>query len=250
MDCTYIVWHLYRNYITKWIRLCAMLYLNGPVLSNQLVLHFITPQSSFCEVFQQVRIHYLRSRKIYSATLSCRDTQLWRYSCHILFMHADLKLSWEHPASVDVAGVGLNGLVVTQDLGSWSCGHGGQEQTVPYTMSEDMPETERVWIRDELQSPHILDKKMRNVNNKKDTQEDLLGNFFFQCFPVPQICWSLTPHVILKDLKQKKLWWAQTDQLQPRIQLELMETTHPLADRRANIGFISTKLCSKLTAGL
>lgn len=54
-----------------------MLYLDGPVLSNQLVLHFVTPESSICEVFQQVRIHYLREKqKTYSATLSSRDTTL------------------------------------------------------------------------------------------------------------------------------------------------------------------------------
>lgn len=50
---------------------------------------------------------------------------------------ADLKLSREHPAGVDVAGVGLNGLVVAKDLGSGSCGHGGQEQTVPHTVPEE-----------------------------------------------------------------------------------------------------------------
>jgi len=38
---------------------------------------------------------------------------------------ADLKLSGEHPAGVDVARVGLNGLIVSQDLGGGSCGHWG-----------------------------------------------------------------------------------------------------------------------------
>ena len=49
---------------------------------------------------------------------------------------ADLKLSREDPAGIDVAGVCLNGLIVAQDLGSGSCGHWGQEQTVPHTMPE------------------------------------------------------------------------------------------------------------------
>lgn len=44
------------------------LYLDGPVLSNQLVLHFITPQSSLCQVLQQVRIYNLWQRwKTHSA---------------------------------------------------------------------------------------------------------------------------------------------------------------------------------------
>lgn len=51
------------------------LYLDGPVLSNQLVLHFVAPQSSFCEVLQQVRIHNLWERqKTHSATFPSMDT--------------------------------------------------------------------------------------------------------------------------------------------------------------------------------
>ena len=39
----------------------------------------------------------------------------------------DLEFSREHSACVDVAGVGLDGLVVPQDLGCGGCGHGGQQ---------------------------------------------------------------------------------------------------------------------------
>lgn len=45
-----------------------------------------------------------------------------------------LKLSRQHAACVDVAGVGLNGLIVAQNLCSGSSGHGSQEQTVAYPM--------------------------------------------------------------------------------------------------------------------
>lgn len=38
-------------------------YLYGTILSNQLVLHLITPQGSFCEVLQEVRVHNLWERK-------------------------------------------------------------------------------------------------------------------------------------------------------------------------------------------
>lgn len=39
-------------------------YLDRPILSNQLVLHLIIPQSSVCEVFQQVGIHDLCREKL------------------------------------------------------------------------------------------------------------------------------------------------------------------------------------------
>lgn len=35
-------------------------YLYGAVLSNQLVLHVLVPQTSFCEVLEQVRVYYLQ----------------------------------------------------------------------------------------------------------------------------------------------------------------------------------------------
>lgn len=112
-----------------------MLHLDGPILSNQLVLHLIAPQSSLREIFQQMRIHYLWEKwKNTQKTFVLRRHDAYTVVCSI---HADLKLSRKHPAGVDVAGVGLNGLVVTQDLSSGSCRHGGQEQTVPYTMPED-----------------------------------------------------------------------------------------------------------------
>lgn len=37
------------------------MYLNGATLGNQLVFHVIIPQSPVRQVFQQVRIHNLRS---------------------------------------------------------------------------------------------------------------------------------------------------------------------------------------------
>lgn len=46
-----------------------------------------------------------------------------------------LELPREDSAGVDVAGVGLDRLIVTQDLGRGGCGHGSQQQTVAYTMS-------------------------------------------------------------------------------------------------------------------
>lgn len=51
---------------------------------------------------------------------------------------ADLKLPRQHPTGVNVAGVCLKRLVVAQDLGGGSGGHGGQKQTVPYTMPENI----------------------------------------------------------------------------------------------------------------
>ena len=47
----------------------------------------------------------------------------------------DLKLPRQHPPSVDVARVSLNGLIVAKDLGSGRCGHRSQEQAVPHAMS-------------------------------------------------------------------------------------------------------------------
>lgn len=116
------------------------LYLDGPILGNQLVLNSVTPQSSFCEVLQQVRVHNLWERpKRHLATFPSMDTGLWRHKAANAFS-SDLKLSREHPAGVDVAGVSLNGLVVAQYLCGGSCGHGGQEQTVPHTMPEHTTE--------------------------------------------------------------------------------------------------------------
>ena len=46
-----------------------------------------------------------------------------------------LELPGEDSTSVDVASVGLNGLVVAQDLSSGGSRHGGQQQAVPHTMS-------------------------------------------------------------------------------------------------------------------
>ena len=43
----------------------------------------------------------------------------------------DLELPAEHPPGVDVAGVGLHGLVVAEDLRRAGRGHGGHQQAVP-----------------------------------------------------------------------------------------------------------------------
>lgn len=108
------------------------MYLDRPILSNQLVLHLIIPQSSVCEVFQQVGIHNLCKEK-----LTQQHFLLFAYSEILCCINADLKLSREHPAGVDVACVGFNGLIVPQDLGCGGGGHRGQEQTVLHTVSED-----------------------------------------------------------------------------------------------------------------
>ena len=49
----------------------------------------------------------------------------------------NLELPRQNPACVDVAGVGLNGLVVTQDLGGGGGGHGSQQQTVSHPVPEE-----------------------------------------------------------------------------------------------------------------
>ena len=55
----------------------------------------------------------------------------------ICLSNSDLKLSGEHSPCVDVAGIGLNGLIVSQDLGRGGSGHGGQQQTVPHSVPAD-----------------------------------------------------------------------------------------------------------------
>lgn len=57
----------------------------------------------------------------------------------------DLELSREDSAGVDVAGVGLDRLVVAQDLGCRGRGHGGQQQTVPHTVPGDGAEGRVKW---------------------------------------------------------------------------------------------------------
>jgi len=47
---------------------------------------------------------------------------------------AYLELSWKDSACVDVAGVGLNGFIVAQDLSSGSSWHRGKEKTVSDTI--------------------------------------------------------------------------------------------------------------------
>ena len=50
----------------------------------------------------------------------------------------NLELPRQNPAGVDVAGVGLNGLVVTQDLGGGGGGHGSQQQTVSHPVPKEI----------------------------------------------------------------------------------------------------------------
>lgn len=109
------------------------------------------------------------------------DTRLWRHKTSNAFS-ADLKLSWEHPAGINVAGVGLNWLVVAQDLGSGGCGHGGQEQTVPHTMPEDTQKRVRNWIRDELLSPHTVDVRWKTSTSRKMFRRTYLAIFSFSAF--------------------------------------------------------------------
>lgn len=47
---------------------------------------------------------------------------------------SNLKLSRKHAACVDVTGVGLDGLIIAQNLCCGGSGHGSQEQTVAYTV--------------------------------------------------------------------------------------------------------------------
>lgn len=48
-----------NNLLVNIISLNVILYLDRTIMSNQLVLHSVVPQATFCEVFQQVRIHNL-----------------------------------------------------------------------------------------------------------------------------------------------------------------------------------------------
>ena len=47
-----------------------------------------------------------------------------------------LKLARQDPAGVNVAGVGLDGLVVAQDLSRGGRGHGGNQEAVSHTKPE------------------------------------------------------------------------------------------------------------------
>lgn len=70
--------------------------------------------------------------------------------CHVC---AHLKLPREDPARVDVAGVGLEGLVVPQDLGGGRGGHGSQQQAVPDAVSEDAEARARLRTRPSIINP-------------------------------------------------------------------------------------------------
>lgn len=153
-------------------------YLDRTIMSNQLVLHRVVPQATFCEVFQQVRIHNLWARwDTHSNLFFQQYTTMKMSNC----IRADLKFSWEHPACVDVTGVGLNGLVVTQDLGSGGCGHGSQQQTVPHTMPDNTEEQRRSWIRVE---PSMLHASYMTWETEitKPFMETYLAIFSFNAF--------------------------------------------------------------------
>lgn len=90
-----------------------------------------------------------------------------------------LELSWKHPAGVDVAGVCLDGLIVAQDLGSGSCGHWSQKQTIPHTVPEDAQD----WSGSENYSFQI--QLMWTVNwqqQRKEFRKTHLAIFSFSAF--------------------------------------------------------------------
>ena len=109
----------------------------------------------------------------------------------------NLELPRQNPACVDVAGVGLNGLVVTQDLGGGGGGHGSQQQTV----SHPVPEENNV-LRQPLAASrnHTARATTAATQRAPFNSRNSLCDLLLEGFPVPQVCWSFLPHVILKDL--------------------------------------------------
>lgn len=80
------------------------MYLDRSVVGNELVLHGLIPEAQFSQVLHQVMVDHL-------------------------------EFSREHTARVDVASVGLNGFVVTEDLCRGGCGHWCQQEAVTDTVS-------------------------------------------------------------------------------------------------------------------
>ena len=77
--------------------------LNGSVDRNDLEFHLLAPQVELGEIPEQVVVD-------------------------------DLELPAEDPPGADVAGVGLHGLVVAEDLGRGRRVHGGQQQRVAHSV--------------------------------------------------------------------------------------------------------------------
>lgn len=123
----------------------------------------------------------------------------------------DLELSREDSAGVDVTGVGLDGLVVAQDLSCGGRGHGGQQQTVPDTMPGEGGGVSEVLMRQRLGHKFTeglvgnicVETNCSCIGKMEDKVDNLLGNLFLEKFPVPQVSWGFVPHVILKDLRKK-----------------------------------------------
>ena len=78
--------------------------LHGSAVGYQLLLELLPPQPPLRQVLQQVVVHHL-------------------------------ELPGQHPTAVDVAGVGLDGLVVAEDLSGGGRWHGSQEEAVSDAMS-------------------------------------------------------------------------------------------------------------------
>lgn len=157
-----------------------MLHLDGPVLSNQLVLHFVTPQSSFCEVFQQVGIHNLwERRKTYSATFPSRDTRLWRHSEYILLHSRSPETLLRAPCVCRCCWCRAQWTRCYPGSGQWKLWAWGPRADCS---------SHHAWghtggAREELNqgwatiSTYII-YDISDINSKKDLQEDLLGNLF------------------------------------------------------------------------
>jgi len=109
-------------------------YQNRASMSNDGVLHLVIPKASLSEISKEMVVY-------------------------------DLELSREDSAGVNVGCVGLNALIVAEDLGGGSSGH---------------------W------------------SNQKRVADSMLLDLFTQFGPVPQLgAWINSPHVKLQDLERK-----------------------------------------------
>jgi hypothetical protein len=101
-------------------------YLDRAIAGNDLILQIITPQATLRQILQQVLVHHL-------------------------------KVAGQDAASVNVAGVRLERLIISEDLRSGRSGHRRQQQTVPDAVSHHLlAQRGPVPSAGRCHAPHVL----------------------------------------------------------------------------------------------